>query len=219
MRRDEAFDEIERRRHVSGFLTVADLLARDDLVVHDPFSVLISQGVRIGAGCVFYPNVIIECGDATVEVGRDNMFYPGVIVIAANEAKVSVGDGCVFGPGGIQVKAVAAGTVLSIGNGVRLANGADVTGSSTLGDGSQVLGAITAIDIGLGAGGSFSEPDPDKRGAVMKGRGRAVGIRLSQGEVINGNGDFAAAPVERQLAYHPRSDSAGYGPQGRARRR
>ncbi|MEU8925482.1 hypothetical protein AB0D10_31885 [Kitasatospora sp. NPDC048545] len=40
---------------------------------------------------------------------------------------------------------------------------------------------------------------------MLKGTGLARGIRLAAGDVMNGLGDLAAAPVERQLAYHPRS--------------
>ncbi|MGW3103523.1 hypothetical protein [Streptomyces sp. NPDC001100] len=40
---------------------------------------------------------------------------------------------------------------------------------------------------------------------VFDGAGLARGIRLEAGEVVNGLGDFVAASVERQLAYHPRS--------------
>lgn len=67
-------------------------------------------------------------------------------------------------------------------------------------------GAISAQSVQPAGGDDFTGPDPpDLRGAVLKGTGLARGIRLAAGDVMNGLGDLAAAPVERQLAYHPRS--------------
>ena len=68
-----------------------------------------------------------------------------------------------------------------------------------------MLGQITAQQVALGAGEDFSYPDPDGRGAVLKGFGKARGLTLDPGEVINGTGDFADAPLERQRTYHPNS--------------
>ncbi len=68
-----------------------------------------------------------------------------------------------------------------------------------------MLGQITAQQVALGAGEDFSYPDPDGRGAVLKGFGKARGLTLDPGEVINGTGDFADAPLERQRTYHPDS--------------
>ncbi|GAB3815941.1 hypothetical protein GCM10028799_17750 [Kribbella italica] len=37
----------------------------------------------------------------------------------------------------------------------------------------------------------------------LKGFGRARGVQVGVGEVVNGSGDFDDAPVERQRHYHP----------------
>ena len=63
---------------------------------------------------------------------------------------------------------------------------------------------MSVRDVVLSGGGDFTHPDPDGRGAVLKGSGTARGLRLDRGDVINGIGDFAAFPVERQVKYHPR---------------
>ncbi|WP_093629834.1 hypothetical protein [Streptomyces sp. 3213.3] len=115
------------------------------------------------------------------------------------------GGTCSLGPDGVQIKADQPGSVLSVGNRVRLLNGAEIVGASVVGDGAQVLGAISARSVRLAGGDDFTGADPDHCGAVLKGAGLARGIRLEAGEVVNGLGDFAAASVERQLAHHPRS--------------
>jgi hypothetical protein len=66
-----------------------------------------------------------------------------------------------------------------------------------------VLGPITAQQVELSGGADGSHPDPDHRGAVLKGFGKARGLTLKTGEVVNGSGDFATAPIERQRSYHP----------------
>ncbi|MGW2400631.1 hypothetical protein ACWCYY_29135 [Kitasatospora sp. NPDC001664] len=65
------------------------------------------------------------------------------------------------------------------------------------------IGAVAVQSVRLAGGGEHAYPDPDGRGAVLKGSGLARGLSLEAGEVVNGSGDFAAAPVERQRAYHP----------------
>ena len=81
-------------------------------------------------------------------------------------------------------------------------------GITTIGAGCQVIGAIRAQSVRLEGGQDWSHPDPDQRGAVLKGHGLARGLQLSAGEVVNGIGDFSQAPVERQATYHPRSTSS-----------
>jgi len=56
----------------------------------------------------------------------------------------------------------------------------------------------------LADGGTFQEPNPDERGAVLKGFGLARNIVLETGRVINGGGNFADFPIEQQSAYHPK---------------
>lgn len=96
------------------------------------------------------------------------------------------------------------GASVRIGAGCRPTSGAELIADSMLGDGAQILGRISATNVRLAGGAGHSHLDPDARGAVLKGIGTARGVRLAAGEVINSAGDLAAAPVERQLAYHPR---------------
>jgi hypothetical protein len=56
----------------------------------------------------------------------------------------------------------------------------------------------------LGAGESYLHPDPDLRGAVLKGAGLARGLRVGRGEVISRRENFEQADIERQVAYHPK---------------
>jgi hypothetical protein len=175
---------LDRIRTARGFLTVAETLALTDSgnVVLDPFSLLVSRGVRIGGGNVFYPGVTLICdAGGTIVVGSDNQ----------------------FGEGGFTARAEG-GATIEIGDRGRYMLGASVTGPAQLGSGSQILGAIALQDCVLGAGGTFRDPDPDARGAVLKGVGRARSLRLARGQVIQGNGAFDAADIKPQSFFHPK---------------
>jgi hypothetical protein len=200
---EATLDTIDRFRSAAGFRTVAELLDPAlDARVFDPFSVLISRAVVLGRGNVFYPNVMVVCRDAECVLGDENLFHPGTGISAEDGGTIRIGDRGSFGPGGLQLKANRPGATLSIGDEVRLLNGAEVVRSSTLGSGAQILGAISAVGVELAAGDSYRGPDPDRRAALLKGFGRARGLRLGRGEVVNGSGDFAESAVERQAAYH-----------------
>lgn len=201
---EELLAQVDAARTACGYLGVEALLAVPGLRVLDPFSTLISPGVRWGAGCVVHPGVVVSATDTECEVGDDTVLHGGTHVSAENGATIRIGRRVTLGPGGAQVKANRAGAVLEIGDDVRVLNGAEVIGPGVIGSGAQVLGAITVIGCELGAGTPFTGSDPDGRGAVLKGVGRAVGMRLAAGDVVNGLGDFSLAPVERQLAYHPK---------------
>jgi NDP-sugar pyrophosphorylase family protein len=195
-------DDARRRR---GFLTANDLAAafEESNSVLDPHSVLISTGVTIGAGNVFYPNVVIErSGDGVVAIGDNNVFYPGVYVLSS-VGSLMIGDSNEFGPGGCTIKANVADAHIAIGSGGRYHDGANIMGETVLGDGSQVLGNIIVQGCTLAGGGTFQDANPDERAAVLKGFGLARGIALAVGQVINGSGNFADAPVEQQRSYHP----------------
>ena len=146
---------------------------------------------------IFDPYSTLTARDA--EIGSGNVFYPGVVLRL---------------DGGARVIADQRGAEPRIGDRARLLNGAEIMGSSELESGAQGLGAISARGVVLGGGGDFNEPDPDRRGAVLKGFSRAQGVRLAIGEVMNGAGDFARAKVERQLAYYPRSGAQAGPPVG-----
>ncbi|WP_329121603.1 hypothetical protein [Streptomyces sp. NBC_01465] len=201
------WDEFDRTRSALGFLTPAELLALSGggsgTVVLDPFSVIISRRVTLGPGNLFYPGAVVECdADSRCVIGGSNVFHGGTRIAASAGGSITVGDASGIGEGGAQVKALSADAHIRIGDGVRLANGAEVLGRSLLGSGCQILGPVSARSVTLAEGGTHAEPDPDLRGAVLKGFGRARGIRLGVGEVINGAGDFSASPVERQRVYH-----------------
>ncbi|MFF2744700.1 hypothetical protein ACFVVA_04090 [Kitasatospora sp. NPDC058048] len=196
---------MDAQRRAKGFRTLAETAALAGTnTVLDPFSTLIATEAVIGEGNTFFPGVVVQCDGGTCSIGSGNTFHPSTLIAAADGGRVVVGDGCSFGPGGVQVKANQPGSVLSIGDRARLLNGAEIVGSSTIGNGAQIIGAISAQSVRLAGGDDFTGPDPDRRGAVLKGAGLARGIRLEAGDVVNGLGDFATAAVERQLAYHPR---------------
>lgn len=192
-------------RRAAGYLTVDELLAAlPDVLVLDPAGTLVSPGVVVAPGAVLYPGVVLAATDAAVTVGAGE-YWPGTRIVARRGARVTVGAGCLF-EGGVTVRAEGPGRTVRIGDGCRLTNGVELLADADLGDGAQILGRITAADVVLAAGGSYADPDPDARAAVLKGFGTARGLRLGVGDVVDGAGDFARAPVRRQAEYHPKRD-------------
>src|SRR5690606_988418 len=153
---------MDAQRRAAGFLTLAELVALSvatDSTVFDPFSTLITSGVILGRGNVFYPNVVIEAQEqAQVQIGNDNRFYPGCL-LRAYGGTLMIGDDNQFGGGGLQLIVPAAGSDLVIGSHGRYMHGADITGPCWLGSGSQVLGAISAQNCRLEAGDSAQHLD------------------------------------------------------------
>ncbi|MFJ6531116.1 hypothetical protein [Microbacterium sp. NPDC091662] len=194
----------DRVRASRGYLTVSQLIADDLNVFLDPFSTLLSAHARIGTGNVFGPNVRVDADSDALRIGDDNRFFEGTRIEATSGGRVSIGADNEFGPHAVALLANRPDAVIAIGSRVRLIGRIDLAGASTLGDGSQILGDITAVNVALVGGGSHRDPDPDQRGAVLKGRGRASGLTLARGHVINGDGHFATAAVEAQSVYHPR---------------
>lgn len=200
-------NQVDAVRSSQGFLTIAETLAlrETDNVILDPYSTLISKSVRIGRGNVLYPNTILQqVGDSTITVGNNNTFYPQTLILAS-AGSVTIGDGNEFGAAGCTIKATMPEAAITIGNDGRYCDGVSIMGKTSLGNGSQVLGNITVQGCTLAEGGNFTEPDPDKRASVLKGFGLARGISLEVGQVVNGAGNFADAPVEWQRAYHPKA--------------
>ena len=195
-----------RRAH--GLLAVEALLAlaERDNVILDPFSTLIATNARIGAGNVFYPGVTLHCAaSGELTVGDGNMFHQGTW-LAAETGAVTIGNGNLFGEsGGFTAKANRAGARIVIGDHGRYQGGASVLGETILGSGSQLLGPITVDNCHLAAGGSFRDPDPDARGAVLKGYGTARDLRLETGQVIAGSGIFRMEDVKPQSFFHPKA--------------
>lgn len=172
-------DETRRR---AGFLTAAELmkgLGRENEVL-DPGSILVSRSVRMGRG---------------------NRLYPGTVIEAGDDGSIEIGDGNRFGPGGCTI--LAHGAAVRIGDRGRYSGGASIEAPAELGSGSQVLGPIAARGCTLGAGGDHASADPDARGGVLKGVGRAHGMIVPQGKVIAGEGRFDQSAIQPQSFYHP----------------
>jgi len=201
---ERQFAEARRR---AGFLMPEDLLALhgEQNAILDPFSTLVSEGVEIGRDNMLYPGVVLaRHGESVLRIGSRNILFPGTLLVAEGGGSLIVGDGNHLGDGGCRMKANRGDARIVVGSHGRYVGGTEVVGRTTLGDGTQVLGAITVQDCVLTGGMPFTAPDPDARGAVLKGFGLARGIRLDVGEVVNGAGSFADCPVERQLSYHGR---------------
>ncbi|MFF2118178.1 hypothetical protein [Kitasatospora sp. NPDC058184] len=207
----ELWHRLDRIRHERGLLTPGELvlLADRGVAVLDPFSVLVARRVTLSAETVLYPGATVECdADSDCAIGPGTVLYGGARIVATGGGRITVGRRARIGEGGAVVRA-GAGEAVELGDEVRIANGAELTGRCRLGTGAQVLGPISARAVELAAGRPYTHPDPDGRGGVLKGHGRARGTRVGVGEVVNGNGDFAAAPVERQRTYHPDAPHLG----------
>jgi NDP-sugar pyrophosphorylase family protein len=197
----EALDDMRRRR---GLLELAEVMALAERgnVILDPFSTLISRAVEIGRDNRFEPNVQLLCAASTsLRVGDANTFCAATR-LDASTGPISVGRGNAFGPGGFMASTTSTGAMIEIGDGGRYTLNCAVSGRCILGSGSQILGPIALDGCCLGAGGTHLEPDPDRRGAVLKGTGRARGLRLEQGQVIQAFGLFDSADVKMQSFFH-----------------
>jgi hypothetical protein len=197
---------IDEQRIARGFLPIARLLeCYANTIILDPFSTLISEGVDMGEGNVIYPNVVIELRNGgIVTLGDRNTLFPGTLFLA-DQGSIRIGDDNEFGDGGLRLKAILPDTSILIGSYGRYNNNAAVMSPCILGSGSQILGPINLQNCNLGAGESYKHDDPDQRAGVLKGFGQARNLKVKQGEVINGQGTFDQAKIERQLVYHPRS--------------
>lgn len=174
--------------------------------VLDPHSVLISRFATLGEGNVFYPGVVIQSDENSVlTIGSHNVFYPGAFLLAENGGRLTIGSHGSYGPGGVQIKANVRAATIVIGDRVRITNGPEIVGTTSIGDGGQLIGPIQAQSVHIAGGGDHTEPDVDLRAGVLKGIGLARGTRVEVGEVVNGLGNFADALVERQSVYHPRA--------------
>ncbi|MXN65173.1 hypothetical protein GR183_09655 [Stappia sp. GBMRC 2046] len=202
---DKEIARLDAVRRQFGFLEIGETAALIDrgTILFDPFSTLISRNIRLGHGNVIHPNVALECADAgTLELGDGNTLHSGTRIVA-QAGDIVIGSHNHFGEGGFLAKVDRADASIKIGDRGRYISGASVMGNCRLGSGSQILGPIAVQDCVLGAGAPHTDPDPDFRGGVLKGQGRARGLTLAAGEVIFGNGVFSQGAVERQLAYHP----------------
>ena len=172
----------DRSRRALGLLTGEETaaLAQGGVLIPDPFSVLVSRGTQIGRGTILWPGSSLQItGEASLWVGE--------------EAQIGAEGGF----------SISANGPTRIGSKARLLGGGSLSGTSEIGEGAQILGAIRARDCQLAGGLCYKDAGPDRRGAVLKGNGDARGIRLEQGQVIQAFGLFSEAPVRMQSFFHP----------------
>ncbi|MDG4717693.1 MULTISPECIES: polymer-forming cytoskeletal protein [Thalassospira] len=202
---DHLIDQLDQYRRDSGFLTIAETIAlgRTGNIVFDPFSTLVSRHVVMGANNILCPNIRLEADqDGELSIGNGNTFS-GNTTIIAQTGPIRIGDGNIFGPGNITLSTGRKDAMITIGSHGRYRGTIDMDGQCALGNGSQILGQISAQSVCLADGGSFEHPIADERGAVLKGFGKATNIRLETGKVIAGSGDFCISAQKSQSFYHP----------------
>ena len=199
---------IDEQRRARGFLTVAEtlMLSEQGVTVMDPFSTLISGRATLSAGILIWPNVTIAIGESgRVSIGAETVLHSGVR-IEAGAGEIRIGAGCDIGQeGGFTLLATGRDDVVTIGDCVRLNGGGSVAIRAEIGDGAQIIGPIRAQHCRLGAGGSYREPDPDRRGGVLKGTGVARNLDVPTGMVMQAFGIFADAPLRSQTYFHPKN--------------
>jgi hypothetical protein len=203
----DAFSKIDSMRRAMGFLTLEEtlLLAGGRVVMPDPGSVLVSPGVRLGEDMILWPGVILETSkDGRLSIGAGSVLFPGTRIVASG-GRVTIGSGVEIGEeGGFTIKAEV-GAAIEIGDGARLLGGGSLTLSNRIGRGAQILGPIRCQNCRLGGGGSHRHPEPNERGAVLKGSGIARNIDIAQGHVIQAFGLFSEGSVRPQSYFHPKA--------------
>lgn len=195
-------DEIRRTR---GIMTIGEIevLVKKGNTIFDPFSVLISAAAKIGTGNVIFPCVSLFCsGEGDLLIGNGNTFFSNSLVEAAF-GPIIIGSSNQFGEGGFTAKTNRPETCIKIANSGRYLNGAAVFGTSALGTGSQILGAITVDSCCLESGESFMDADPDRRAGLLKGFGVARNLTVPAGQVILGAGLFSISDIRSQNDFHP----------------
>ena len=201
-----AASRTDAARKSLGFITLEETAALADrgVIVPDPGSTLVSAEVSLGSGVVLWPNTVLQCSaGGVIGIGAGTFIYPGTRIVAQG-GRVTIGPGAEIGEeGGFTIHADG-GSITHLGSGVRLLGGGSLTGSNTAGDGAQILGPIRCRSCILGGGGTYREPDPDRRGGVLKGSGVARHIEVPQGHVIQSFDVFAEAPIRRQSFFHPK---------------
>jgi len=207
----ELIASIDEARRLQGFLTVEGVLAlrARGVTVFDPFSTLVSNRAELAAGVFLWPNVTIMVGETgSVSVGSSAVLHSGTRVVA-QAGSVSIGSNCDIGQeGGFTFIADNEGDVIAVGDNARLNGGGSIAKDAQLGDGAQVLGPIRVQQCRLGGGGSYREPDPDKRGGVLKGSGIARNLDIPAGMVVQAFGLFGDAPLRHQRDFHPGAKTA-----------
>jgi hypothetical protein len=200
-------DVADASRLALGFMSVAATaeLARAGVRVADPFSTLVSPGVAIEPDAVLYPNVILEqTQGGRIRIGRGTRLWPGTQMTACG-GSIGVGSDAEIGADGGFSFMAGPGDSITIGDRARLTGGGRLSESCSVGAGAQILGRIDVRSCQLEGGGAYREPDPDQRGAVLKGSGQARNIALARGRVIQSFGLFSPADARWQSSFHPPS--------------
>ncbi len=198
---------VDDTRGALNFRSIQEMieLRQSGVTVVDPYSTLVSPSVDIGEQTIIWPGVTIQCaGDSgTVSIASKTIVHSGTRIVVSDGGTIKIGASVEIGEeGGFTLKA-GAGATIAIGDGARLLGGGSLTSSNDVGRGAQILGPIRAQDCVLQGGETHRDPDPDRRGAVLKGCGVARSLTLVQGEVIQAFGIFAEAKVLRQTFFHP----------------
>ncbi len=195
---------LNESRIAQRLLTISEIieLSRRGNTVYDPFSALISRQCRLGIGNVLFPCVYLLCHeDGELTIGDNNTFHTNTLISAETNV-ISIGSNNQFGENGFTAKANRKDANIQIGNFGRYLGGACVFGSSFLGSGSQILGAINVDSCQLEQGESHQSSDPGLRAGVLKGTGTARNLVVPIGHVIAGNGTFLADNLRTQLSFH-----------------
>lgn len=177
---DNLIEKLDEQRRKENCLTITELLSITDNTIYDPLSTIISKNVVLGKNNIIYPNTIIMTeNNSTIKIGNNNLISSSTKIIANNNNAISIGSNC------------------------RIDGSVSIYGNTNIENGSQILGFIQVYDCILKGGKDFNEKDPNLRGGVLKGVGRAKKLTVKQGHVINGVGDFKQDQEELQINYHP----------------
>lgn len=200
---------VDAARMAAGFLALAQLraIAEGGVAVLDPFSTLVAPDVEIEPGAILWPNVVLESREnGRIRIGSGTNLHPGTR-LSATGGTILVGPQAEIGEGGGFSLKARSGETITVGSRARLTGGGSLSETSWIGDGAQILGTIDVRHCHLADGGDHTDPDPDRRGAVLKGAGQARNIVLERGRVIQAFGLFSEARVEWQSFFHPRPDA------------
>lgn len=181
---------------------IIDLIAVNN-IVYDCFSLLVSKKVKIGKNNIFYPNIIISCdNDSELTIGDSNYFFSSTHFVAENGGKILIGNSNEFSDGGVCVKANMPGSSTVFGDNGRYDGRINIFGKCIFETGSQIIGNINVYNCCLKEGGDYTENNPDQRAGLLKGFGTVKEAIVNKGMVINGAGDFSKFPMELQSNYH-----------------
>ena len=199
-------DCLNQQRARNDCLSLEQVIAlvADGVIVDDPFAAQISRHVVFQGPCRIRGAVYLFAdAPGALTIGGHVCLEGPSTLEAQGGATVSVGEHAVIGlEGGFHVKANRSGSTIELGAGVRLCGGGALFGQSMLGPGAQILGRINVVNCWLAGGAGYADPNPDSRGAVLKGMGLAENLRLEQGDVIQSFGIFSMSQIRRQTEFH-----------------